>query len=96
MSRPSFRRQMTIEGLERREVLSTAPTGATQEALYLLNLARTNPAQAANWIGAQVQRDADLKATLNHYGVLLYDGEHMGSLSVCPASNPHSAVTAPC
>jgi uncharacterized protein YkwD len=86
MSRPSFRRQMTIEGLERREVLSTAATGATQEALYLLNLARTSPAQAANWINTQVQSDADLKATLNHYGVNLQ--QTLSAISSSPAQPP--------
>jgi uncharacterized protein YkwD len=71
MSRPSFRRQMKVEGLERRQVLSTASDGLTQEALYLLNLARTNPAEAASWINTQVQNDDSLQATLQHYGVNL-------------------------
>src|SRR5882757_6846483 len=71
MSRPSFCRQMKVEGLESRQVLSGASSGATQEALYLLNLARTNPAEAATWINTQVQNDSSLQATLQHYGVNL-------------------------
>ena len=69
MSRPSFRRTMTLEALETREVLSAAPDGMKQYALELLNKARTDPAGAASWIAQNV--DEQTQATLDYYGVNL-------------------------
>ncbi len=69
MTRPSFRRTIMLESLERREVLSTAPTAASQYALSLMNLARTNPQAAANWLSTEINNDPNLQVTLNHYGV---------------------------
>lgn len=69
MLRPSFRRTMTLENLERREVLSTAPDPMSQYALSLMNLARTNPQAASNWLGSEIASDVNLQMTLNHYGV---------------------------
>jgi uncharacterized protein YkwD len=71
MSRPSFRRTIAIESLERREVLSAAPTAATQYALSLINLARTNPQAAANWLSQEVNNDPNVQMTLNYYNVNL-------------------------
>ena len=69
MPRPSFRRTITLESLERREVLSAAPTAASLEMLSLMNLARTNPQAASNWLASEINSDVNLQLTLNHYGV---------------------------
>lgn len=86
MSRPSFRRTIAIEGLERREVLSAAPTASAQYALSLINLARTNPQAAANWLNNEVQADPSVQMTLNHYGVNL--GQKLAQLSSATPQAP--------
>ena len=60
---------MTLESLEKREVLSAAPTAMTQYSLELVNLARTNPPAAANWISNHI--DANDTATLKYYNINL-------------------------
>jgi len=60
---------MTLEGLEKREVLSAAPDGLSQYAMELVNLARTHPPAAADWISNHI--DANDSATLDHYGINL-------------------------
>ncbi len=71
MSRRSiFRRPLKVESLEKREVLSSGgPTAEAQYMLQLINLARTNPPAAAQWI--QSHDDANVQATLNYYNVNL-------------------------
>lgn len=71
MSRPSFRRTIMLESLERREVLSAAPDAMSQYALSLVNLARTNPQAAANWLNHEVANDPNVQATLSYYNVNL-------------------------
>jgi uncharacterized protein YkwD len=60
---------MTLESLEKREVLSAAPTAMTQYTLELVNLARTNPTAAANWISSHIT--ANDQATLDYYHINL-------------------------
>lgn len=67
MTRPSNRRTMTIESLETREVLSATSVASQQYVLELINLTRTNPTAAADWIGKNV--DAQTQATLEYYNV---------------------------
>jgi uncharacterized protein YkwD len=86
MSRPSFRRTMTLESLERREVLSAAPTAAAQQALSLMNLARTSPQAAANWLNQEVANDPNVQATLNYYNVNLQ--QKLAQLSSATAQPP--------
>ena len=50
-------------------MLSAAPTPGSQYALSLMNLARTDPQAAANWLGKEVAGDPNLQATLNFYNV---------------------------
>ncbi len=86
MTRPSFRRTMTLESLERREVLSAAPSASAQYALSLMNLARTNPQAAANWLSQEVANDPNVQATLNFYGVNLQ--QKLAQLSSATAQPP--------
>ena len=69
MPRPSFRKSVTLESLERREVLSAAADPMSQYALSLMNLARTNPQAASTWLGNEINGDINLQLTLNHYNV---------------------------
>ncbi len=86
MTRPSFRRAMTLESLERREVLSAAPSASAQYALSLMNLARTNPQAAANWLSQEVANDPNVQATLNYYNVNLQ--QKLAQLSSATAQPP--------
>jgi uncharacterized protein YkwD len=75
-SRFTFRRSRSVrlESLESREVLSAGgPTSEAQYMLELINLARTNPPAAAQWIDAHA--DSDVKGTLAYYGVDLKAAE---------------------
>lgn len=68
MSRPHFRHDLRLEGLETRELLSSGgPTDQQQYMLYLLNEARTNPAEMADRVTSNL--NADVKATLAYYKV---------------------------
>ena len=70
MTRPAFRRSFRLESLESREVLSAGgPSAEAQSMLELINLARTNPAEAAERVTSNL--DADVQATLSYYGVNL-------------------------
>ncbi len=60
---------MTLELLEKREVLSAAPTAMAQYSLELVNLARTSPAAAADWISNHI--DANDQSTLDYYHINL-------------------------
>jgi uncharacterized protein YkwD len=69
MIRPTFRRRpLRLESLESRELLTAGgPSAEAQYMLELINMARTNPAQAASWVGSHV--DPDILATLKYYNV---------------------------
>ncbi len=74
MARAKFRRAPRFENLESRELLSTvpasqAPSGEAQYMLQILNLARTNPQAAVQYIKSNIT--SDVQATLNYYGVNL-------------------------
>jgi len=84
MSRPSFRRTMTLESLEKREVLSAAPDGLRQYALELINLARTNPSGAADWITAHA--DDKVQRDVAHFGVDL--NQELSQIRAAPAQPP--------
>ena len=86
MSRPSSRRTITLESLERREVLSAAPDAMSQYALSLVNLARTNPQAAATWLGNEVAKDPNVQATLKFYNVDL--SQKLSQLSGSTAQPP--------
>jgi uncharacterized protein YkwD len=63
---------LTIESLEKREVLTAGgPTEQAQYMLEVLNLARTNPAEAADWV--RDNADSTIQANLNYYGINLND-----------------------
>ncbi|WP_337177593.1 CAP domain-containing protein [Paludisphaera sp.] len=67
MARPTSRRSLRFEGLEDRQLLSSAvPNNEQQLALSLINLARTNPQAASQWMGSV---GSDVKRTLDHYNV---------------------------
>jgi uncharacterized protein YkwD len=64
------RTALSLESLEKREVLTAGgPTEQAQNMLEVLNLARTNPAEAAEWVRDNV--DATVQANLNYYGINL-------------------------
>ena len=72
MARSKFRRAPRFENLETRELLSTipssqAPSNEAQYMLQVLNLARTNPQAAVQYIKSNIT--PDIQATLNYYGV---------------------------
>src|SRR4029078_12447639 len=72
MARSKFRRAPRFENLESRELLSTipssqAPSNEAQYMLQVLNLVRTNPQAAFQYIESHITPDITL--TLNHYGV---------------------------
>ncbi|GAC1467436.1 MAG: hypothetical protein NVSMB9_09040 [Isosphaeraceae bacterium] len=70
MRRSTIRRSFCLESLEARELLTSGgPTQDGQMLLHLINLSRTNPAAAADYVTANL--DADVEATLKYYGVNL-------------------------
>ena len=67
-SRSTLRRSFGMEALESREVLSAGgPSAEAQYMLELINMARTNPGTAAQWVKSHL--DSDIIATLNYYNV---------------------------
>ncbi|OJW26675.1 MAG: hypothetical protein BGO49_00360 [Planctomycetales bacterium 71-10] len=67
MARPTSRRSLRFENLEDRQLLSSAaPNNEQQLALSLINLARTDPQAASQWMGSI---GSDVKKTLDHYNV---------------------------
>jgi uncharacterized protein YkwD len=61
-------RSLALETLESREVLSSGgPSAEAQYMLELINMARTNPQAAAQWV--LNHDDADVQTTLAYYGV---------------------------
>ena len=70
MARRDFRNSPKLESLEIRQVLSSAaPTADAQYLLELVNLARTNPSQAADVATSNLSGDE--KATVDFYNVKL-------------------------
>jgi uncharacterized protein YkwD len=74
MARYKFRRAPRFDNLESRELLSTvpasqAPSDEAQYMLQLLNMARTNPQAAVQYLESNIT--PDIQATLNYYGVNL-------------------------
>lgn len=88
MARPTFRRAPRLENLESRELLSTAapsggPTSQEQYMLQVLNLVRTNPQAAVQYL--QSNMNANITATINYYGVNLPQTlQEIGSMSAQP------------
>ncbi len=68
MKRPTNRRTLQLESLESREVLS-GPSAQQAYMLELLNLARTNPSQAAQRFTTNLS--ANVEATLAYYNINL-------------------------
>lgn len=68
MARPTSRRSLRFENLEDRQLLSTAgPSNQQQYMLQLINMTRTAPRAAAEWISSNVS--PEVRNTLNHYNV---------------------------
>ncbi|MDG3003686.1 CAP domain-containing protein [Paludisphaera mucosa] len=68
MARPTSRRSLRFENLEDRQLLSSvAPNNDQQLALQLINMARTTPQAAAQWISKNV--GSDVSKTLKAYNV---------------------------
>lgn len=83
MTRPKHRRTLRLERLETREVLS-GPTADQAGMLALVNLARTDPAQAAQRFTSKL--DANVTATLSYYNVNL--NEVKDKIASSPAQPP--------
>src|SRR5215831_2008998 len=89
MARSKFRRAPRLENLESRELLSTVPSseGPSSQAQYMLqvlNLVRTNPQAAVQYIESKITPDTT--ATLNYYGVNL--NATLNQIASTPAQPP--------
>ncbi|WP_165071639.1 CAP domain-containing protein [Paludisphaera rhizosphaerae] len=68
MARPTSRRSLRFENLEDRQLLSSAaPSNDQQLALQLINMARTTPKLAAQWLSKNI--GSDVSNTLKHFNV---------------------------
>ena len=68
MARPTSRRSLRFENLEDRQMLSSGgPSSQAQYMLQLINMARTNPKAAAQWVADHVT--PEVSNTLKHYNV---------------------------
>lgn len=68
MARPTSRRSLRFENLEDRQLLSSGgPSSQQQYMLQLINMARTAPKVAAEWVSSNVT--PEVRNTLNHYNV---------------------------
>lgn len=68
MARPTSRRSLRFENLEDRQMLSSGgPSSQAQYMLQLINMARTNPKAAAQWVSDNVT--PEVTNTLKHYNV---------------------------
>ena len=68
MARPTSRRSLRFENLEDRQMLSSGgPSSQAQYMLQLINMARTNPKAAAQWVSDNVT--PEVSNTLKHYNV---------------------------
>jgi hypothetical protein len=84
MARRSAKRAFRVEILERREVLST-PTADQQYTLWLVNLARQHPSEAADVVTQNL--DSTTQATITQYN------QTMGSDTVSQAKATLSGMT---
>src|SRR4051812_41609694 len=80
MTRLKFRRNLRLESLESRELLS-GPTAQQQYMLQLTNMARTQPTAIVSWLRSHI--DDNDRATMQHYGVTLEN-----ELSAIGSSSP--------
>jgi uncharacterized protein YkwD len=70
MFRRPFRRFFRLESLESREMLTAGgPSAEAQYMLDLINMTRTSPQQAADWVVSHAKADSDVMATLKYYNV---------------------------
>jgi uncharacterized protein YkwD len=68
MARPTSRRSLRFENLEDRQLLSSAaPNNDQQLALQLINMARTTPQAASQWLTQD--NSSEVKKTLKHFSV---------------------------
>jgi len=68
MARPTSRRSLRFENLEDRQMLSSGgPSSQAQYMLQLINMARTNPQAASQWISKNVT--PEVSNTLKHFNV---------------------------
>ncbi len=68
MARPTSRRSLRFDNLEDRQLLSSGgPSSQQQYMLQLINMVRSTPKEAAEWVGNSVTRE--LQYTLDHYKV---------------------------
>ncbi|WP_165248963.1 CAP domain-containing protein [Paludisphaera soli] len=68
MARPTSRRSLRFENLEDRQLLSSAaPSNDQQLALQLINMARTTPQAASEWLTKN--NSVEVKNTLKHFSV---------------------------
>lgn len=75
MTRPNFRRNLRVESLESRELLTSGgPTAQQQYMVELLNQARMNPAAMADRVTSNL--DANVQATVQYYNVDLNQVKH--------------------
>ena len=89
MARSKFRRAPRLENLEARELLSTvassqAPSNDEQYMLQVLNMVRTDPSAAVQYL--QANMTPDIQATLNYYGVNL--SATLQTIASSPAQPP--------
>lgn len=100
MARSKFRRAPRLENLESRELLSTvtpseAPSTQAQYMLQMMNMVRTDPKAAVQYLEANVT--PSVSSTLNYYGVNLQQAlQQIGSMPSQPplAWNPQLAQAA--
>jgi hypothetical protein len=77
MFRRPFRRSLRLESLESREMMASGgPSAQAQYMLELINLARTNPQQTADWVVSHAKADPDIMATLDYFNVDLSKVAH--------------------
>jgi len=68
MARPTSRRSLRFDNLEDRQLLSSGgPSSQQQYMLQLINMARTTPKAAAEWVSSNVT--PEVRNTLNYYKV---------------------------
>lgn len=85
MTRRKTRRTLRLENLEDRSLLTAGgPSPDAQHMLELINLARTNPSGAAQWVEQHV--DANVKATLDAYHVDLQS--ELNQIAASPVRAP--------
>jgi uncharacterized protein YkwD len=89
MARSKFRRAPRFDSLESRELMSTvpaseAPSNEAQYMLQVLNMVRTDPQAAVQYLESNIT--PDITATLNYYGVNL--NATLQTIASSPAQPP--------